>query len=227
MLVTIAACGKTMAPPEAPHVPTENPASDLIDEDVDPCAETYARREAFLKEHEDDVHEGPGAEDHNYPPDCYLLSVSESADLPLHWSNNVGWCQVKDEIYGPKECALRFQDGQQSALIEVSAEEANAEISASISASDIFPGGDLEAIVRFHHYKTERVSVCRTSPTLDCTPLFLVADETWRARETLRDGVLVLEQGVGDPPAEVLGAHPLVFKGQGARGRGPLAAQPR
>jgi predicted small lipoprotein YifL len=211
ILMALAACGNKPPLPAPPRPPAEGAVVESDEESFDPCADVDAQREAFITAHQDDVHEGPGAEDHAYPPDCKLLSVARSDELPDRWTDAVGWCQVDDEIYGPKQCTVRFQDGHASAAVELSAESANAEISVSISARDLFPGGDLEAIVRFRLEHEERIAICRALPTLACTPLFLVAEETWRARETFRKGALVLEQDIGAAPAEAIGAHPMIF----------------
>lgn len=210
VLLATAACSKSAPAPHGPAVSSEA-AIDEVDGDEDPCADTRARREVFIEEHADDVHEGPGAEDHAYPPDCHVVDIENLDDLDPPWDDVTASCEIQDEIYGPKGCSLRFRRRYSYASIAIATEAASAKVSAAVSLQDVLPGGDLEAIVRFRADQAEWLAVCGTAPVYDCTQTFLVAGDGWRARESFSNGELVLESDTGTPPPEVLGPHPLVL----------------
>ena len=206
--------------PTPPHVPLVEVGAEPIE---DTCAEIDAQREAFIEAHKDDVHEGPGAEDHAYPPECGILDVGKPDELPAPWNTADGWCEIHDEVYGPKACYVKFRQAGVSAIVGVEGphSEAKVEISSTLSLQDILPGGGAEMIVRFRHPPpdpfdrmrlTESIAICRAAPKLACSAEILVSTEDWRTRETFVKGELVLAKGTGDPPAGVIGRHPLVFK---------------
>ncbi len=84
----------------------------------DPCADIEAARVAFGDPHRLDT-DGPGGDDHNYPPTCAELPLPANAsNLSAPWSSLAGGCPIADEIYGPKDCVLSFRSGNRVASIE-------------------------------------------------------------------------------------------------------------
>ena len=91
---------------------------------------------------------------------------------------------------------------------------------ATVEARDIFPDGGDEAIVRISRPAIdgyvridEWIVVCRAAPKLACSNEILVASDYWRPTLTFERGAIVLTKGTGgEPPARVLGRHPLIFK---------------
>ena len=88
----------------------------------DPCAEIQKARAEFEKEHAHDHYTGPGAEDHDYPPDCVPFEVTGLETLPRPWASGQAWCEINDEIYGPKDCLLRFAANGEVATMKVESE---------------------------------------------------------------------------------------------------------
>jgi hypothetical protein len=107
------------------HTPEVVVYSDRV---FDPCAEIFKAREEFQQAHAHDHYTGPGAEDHAYPPTCEGLEVTGLETLPQPWAGGMGWCEIGDEIYGPKDCMLRFAHLGEVALIKVESEMAHGEI---------------------------------------------------------------------------------------------------
>jgi len=181
----------------------------------DPCAEIDARREAFIAEHANDHHEGPGGEDHNYPPRCDLFEVSAPDDLPEPWRGAQSYCEVNDEIYGPKRCTILISRGTESAWVEIEHEAQSAVMKGQLEAKDVVPSSPgPELVVHIDHPNGASVAVCRSAPKLGCSAPILVRDENagWTTRERFdKTGALVLDKLTGDPPAGALGVHPLVW----------------
>jgi hypothetical protein len=179
----------------------------------DPCAAVEAAREAFIAEHANDRHDGPGGEDHAYPPRCDAMELTGAEDLPAPWSSVRASCYVQDEIYGPKTCGVDVKDGAATAGVEISHDAQSAEMSAALEAKDVLaasPGPEL--LVRVTHPGGESFAVCRTAPKLACSTPILIGEADWKAQPRFdKTGALVIVKLSGDPPAGALGVHPLVF----------------
>jgi len=180
----------------------------------DPCAAVEAAREAFIAEHAKDRNEGPGGEDHAYPPRCDAMELTGAEDLPRPWSSVRASCYVQDEVYGPKTCGVDVKDGAATASVEMSHTAQGAEMSAALEATDVLaasPGPEL--IVRITHPNGESIAVCRTAPKLACSMPILIGETDWKGRPRFdKAGTLIIDKLSGDPPAGALGAHPLVWK---------------
>jgi hypothetical protein len=143
----------------------------------DPCADIAERRVAFGDPRDRDS-PGPGGDDHAYPPTCEELPMPASASsLSSPWSNYSVGCPVNDEIYGPKDCFLRFRSGNRTAEIQVSSSMAHDTIEvSSIDAEDVIAGGHLELIVKFKHRDGDALFVCTDAPKLGCAGPFEAPD---------------------------------------------------
>lgn len=198
--------------PARPLVPSVEVGAVVAAADAeDPCATTTEQREAFIEQHKNDVHEGNGAEDHAYPPDCGDFEIGPVHQLPAPWTDAKSWCVINDEIYGPKECFLRFTHAGAAATLTAEHTASRAEISAALSLRDAIPGGEEELVVRIKTPDGESLAICRSTP-LACTAQIVVASDQWTVRESFAKGMLVLAKGTGAPPAGVIGSHPLAFQ---------------
>jgi hypothetical protein len=179
----------------------------------DPCAAIEAAREEFTAAHANDHHEGPGGEDHAYPPRCDSLEMTGVEALPAPWSSVKGWCYVQDEIYGPKTCSVEVKIGAETSGLDVGADGQSTQMTAAFEAKDVLatsPGPEL--IVRVAHPDGESLAVCRTAPKLRCSTPILTAGRDWTGKSRFdKTGALVIDKLTGDPQADALGVHPLVF----------------
>lgn len=171
----------------------------------DPCAEIEAEREKFIAEHANDKYSSP---DHSYPPRCDPMTVTGGTALPAPWSVSA-YCYVQDEIYGPKTCYVDVAGGS----VAIPSDSQSAEMTAVVEAKDVLsasPGAEL--IVRVAHPAGESLSVCRSAPKVACSTPVLIGDDAWTTTPRFdKTGALVLDKASGDPPAGVLGAHPLAW----------------
>ena len=203
--------------PKLPLMPSVGVGPDSIPSAPDdPCAAIEAEREEFISAHANDVHEGPGAEDHAYPPRCDPFETVVPADLPVPWNAAKAWCSVQDEIYGPKTCIVQVAQGTELATVVVEHEAQSSKMKATLEARDVLPASaGSELIVHVEHPSGLSVAVCRTTPKLACSDPILVADPEagWTTRERFdKTGALVLDKLSGAPPPAAVGTHVLVWK---------------
>jgi hypothetical protein len=200
--------------PKSPLMPNVGVGPDSIPSAPDdPCAAIEASREEFIAAHANDVHVGPGADDHAYPPRCDAMELTGAENLPAPWSTAKAWCFVQDEIYGPKICTVEVADGAATARVEISHEAQSSQMVAALEAKDVLaasPGPEL--IVRVTHPGGESLAVCRTAPKLACSNPILVGETDWKGKPRFdKTETLVIEKLSGTPPTGALGVHPLVF----------------
>lgn len=144
----------------------------------DPCAGVEEEKAEGEKSGKYEHSDGPGGDDHAYPPECGALGdVPDLSTLPAPWSSGNAGCKNSDEIYGPQECSINFRAGNRTARVVYSTDNAKADIAvANVAERDVIPGGSSELVVRFKDESqgTELLGVCRQSPTLACTAMFEV-----------------------------------------------------
>jgi hypothetical protein len=127
------------------------------------------------------------------------------------------WCYVQDEIYGPHNCTLVFANGSDKTQLEIQHDAASADIAATLEMREVIAASaGRELVVQFSVFSTQTISVCRTDPDLRCSEQIIVADtafsDPWTATVTFDKGAVKLVKATGNPPADALGVHPLVFK---------------
>jgi hypothetical protein len=75
---------------------------------------------------------------------------------------------------------------------------------------DVIPGGGDELVVEDTAAGRSGITVCARDHR--CTARFVTADDGWEVAVTFEDGRLVSRRVSGSPPADAIGAHPLVFQ---------------
>jgi hypothetical protein len=200
---------KSPQPPLVPSVEVGEESTEI----GDPCADSDRARKQFIAEHEHDVHEGPGGEDHSYPPTCEVLALGSTASMDPLWRDGVAWCEVQDEIYGPTTCHVQFRRGAETAGFSVESPHARARIKVlELSSRNILAGSEAALVVRFESSGGEHVVVCRAYPTLACTTPIQIAADDWKVSFRFDAGQLALDAAGGTPPPGVVGRHPLVYR---------------
>jgi len=148
-------------PPAKPATPTVVVFSDRV---FDPCAEIEKARAEFEKAHAHDHYSGPGGEDHAYPPDCVPFDVTGIETLPQPWASGQSWCEIGDEIYGPKDCMVRFAANGEVAMMKVSSESAHGDV----QVTKLDRHGDDELAISWSVDDKPLTSTCHAHP-LECS----------------------------------------------------------
>jgi hypothetical protein len=226
LLLVIATVGcRSSIPPAAPvPVPVVVEADALAEEAsptqvADGCATIEAVQAEFEASGRGVNGDGPGGDDHAYPPACEALEFgaaaggdSDAVPRTPPWSRPVGWCWIGDSIYGPKRCEVGFGWGGEVASVALEASMAKAEARASVVERDVIHGGRPEAIVRLVVGDDDVIAVCRATPRVGCTAAVALSGNGWRATAKVEAAAIVVEAVAGStPPPGVVGRHPLVF----------------
>lgn len=198
------------AEPQPPPAIDDSAEEDPVTPIPDRCAELEAAQAEFAASGKGADGDGPGGEDHDYPPDCRAIFTHADAASPP-WSRPEASCWVNDSIYGPAACTVSFGWGGRVEGLTVEYPGASADPVVSIVEGDLIPGGRTEAMVRMQLGEHEQLVVCRAAPRLSCTAPRDISGEGWAAWPHVENGALVLERGTGDAPAGALGRFPLVF----------------
>jgi len=104
-------------------------------------------------------------------PDCASDAIA-IAKLAPPWVGASQDCEIADDIYGPADCTITLKTTKDaivgpSAMFDLKSGRFDV---ADISVRDVLPGGDPELVMRYSGQDhDERVIVCRTAPTAECS----------------------------------------------------------